>query len=96
MQLSAGEIWRNAHHLAFTNQTGGFLSYRTATTRFHDLRHTYAVAAIQSGDDIKTVQENLGHATAAFTLDVYGHVTARTKQASADHMETFIKSVSAD
>lgn len=36
MQLSAGEIWRNAHHLAFTNQTGGFLSYRTATTRFHD------------------------------------------------------------
>lgn len=36
--------------------------------------------AIQSGDDIKTVQENLGHATAAFTLDVYGHVTAQTKR----------------
>ena len=31
--------------------------------RFHDLRHSYAVAAIRSGDDIKTVQENLGHAT---------------------------------
>ena len=30
----------------------------------------YAVAAIKSGDDIKTVQDNLGHATAAFTLDV--------------------------
>ena len=40
--------------------------------RFHDLRHSYAVAAIRSGDDIKTVQGNLGHATAAFTLDVYG------------------------
>ena len=44
--------------------------------------------------DIKTVQENLGHHTAAFTLDVYGHVTDRMKQASADRMEGFIKSVS--
>ena len=51
--------------------------------------------AIKSGDDIKTVQENLGHATAAFTLDVYGHVTAQMKKDSADRMEQVIKSVSA-
>lgn len=36
--------------------------------------------ALQSGDDIKTVQENLGHATAAFTLDIYGHVLDEMKQ----------------
>ncbi|MDD5902140.1 MAG: hypothetical protein PUC58_02095 [Oscillospiraceae bacterium] len=30
-------------------------------TRFHDLRHSYSVAALRSRDDIKTVQENLGH-----------------------------------
>ena len=65
------------------------------TTRFHDLRHSYAVAAIKSGDDIKTVQENLGHATAAFTLDVYGHVTEKMKYDSADRMEQFIKAVGA-
>ena len=65
------------------------------TTRFHDLRHSYAVAAIKSGDDIKTVQENLGHATAAFTLDVYGHVTDKMKQDSANRMEQFIRSVNA-
>ena len=64
-------------------------------TRFHDLRHSYAVAAIENGDDIKTVQENLGHATAAFTLDVYGHVTAQMRRDSADRMEQVIKSVSA-
>ena len=64
-------------------------------TRFHDLRHSYAVAAIKSGDDIKTVQENLGHATAAFTLDVYGHVTEKMKYDSADRMEQFIKAVGA-
>lgn len=64
-------------------------------TRFHDLRHSYAVASIRSGDDIKTVQEDLGHATAAFTLDVYGHVTEKMKQESANRMEAFIKSVNA-
>ena len=62
-------------------------------TRFHDLRHSYAVASIKSGDDIKTVQENLGHATAAFTLDVYGHVTEQMKKDSAARMERFIKAV---
>ena len=62
-------------------------------TRFHDLRHSYAVASIKSGDDIKTVQENLGHATASFTLDVYGHVTNRMKQDSAARMEQFIHEV---
>ena len=65
------------------------------STRFHDLRHSYAVAALKSGDDIKTVQENLGHATAAFTLDVYGHVTEKMKYDSADRMEQFIKAVGA-
>ena len=62
--------------------------------RFHDLRRSYAVASIRSGDDIKTVQGNLGHATASFTLDVYGHVTMQMKQASAARMEEYIKSVS--
>ena len=61
--------------------------------RFHDLRYSYAVASIKSGDDIKTVQENLGHATASFALDVYGHVTDLMKQASAARMEQFIRSV---
>ena len=108
MRLEAGNSWEE-NNLIFSNQAGGFLSYRTVydcfkrivdkigspSTRFHDLRHTYAVLAIKSGDDIKTVQENLGHATAAFTLDVYGHVTAQMRRDSADRMEQVIKSVSA-
>lgn len=62
--------------------------------RLHDLRHSFAVASLRAGDDLKTVQENLGHATASFTLDVYGHVTEEMKQASADRMEQYIKGVS--
>ena len=51
------------------------------------------MATIESGDDIKTVQGNLGHATAAFTLDVYGHVTDQMKQESANRMESYITNV---
>lgn len=106
-RLRAGPAWEDSG-LVFTNELGGHLSPYTVyhnfkrlmasidfpEARVHDLRHSYAVAAIKSGDDIKTVQGNLGHATAAFTLDVYGHVTDQMKKESAERMERFIKSVS--
>lgn len=37
--------------------------------------------------------EALGHATAAFTLDVCGHVTGQMKQESANRMDSYIKDV---
>ena len=91
--------------LVFTTATGGNLSPQTVynhykklavkigapDSRVHDLRHTFAVLSLQNGDDVKTVQGNLGHATAAFTLDVYGHVSERMKEDSAARMEKYIK-----
>ena len=93
--------------LVFTNEIGAHLSDVTLykhykrivkslgleNARFHDLRHTYAVTALRNGDDVKTVQENLGYHTAAFTLDVYGHVTEQMKKESAARMEAYIKSL---
>lgn len=106
-QVRHREAWSNPYGFVFTNELGGHLipwtvvrhfkeivtSIGRPDARFHDLRHSYAVAAIRSGDDIKTVQGNLGHATASFTLDVYGHVTEQMKEASAARMEQYIKSV---
>ena len=63
-------------------------------SRVHDLRHTFAVLSLQNGDDVKTVQSNLGHATAAFTLDVYGHVSEKMKNDSAARMEAYIEGIS--
>lgn len=37
----------------------------------HELRHTAASLAVQSGANVKAVQRMLGHASAAMTLDVY-------------------------
>ena len=44
--------------------------------RIHDLRHSYAVAALRAGVDVKTVQHNLGHKQAAITLDIYAAYTS--------------------
>lgn len=109
MRFKAGQIWSNEHDLVFTLEDGSiFEQWRVKTefkkvlasaglesenVRFHDLRHTYAVNAIRAGDDIKSVQSNLGHASAAFTLDRYGHFTEQMKQDSASRMENFIKGV---
>jgi integrase len=40
----------------------------------HELRHTAASLAISSGANVKTVQRMLGHASAAMTLNRYGHL----------------------
>lgn len=107
--LAAGLTWQNEWNLCFTYPNGGYIPLQTALkhfkkiaakigrpdARFHDLRHTYAVTLLQEGDDIKTVQQNLGHATASFTLDVYGHVSEKMKQESAARMERFIEKIKA-
>jgi integrase len=43
-------------------------------TRFHDLRHFYASTLIAAGLHPKVIQERLGHATMAETMDTYGHL----------------------
>ena len=43
------------------------------TIRFHDLRHTCATLLLSRGVHPKLVQELLGHATIAMTLDTYSH-----------------------
>jgi len=42
--------------------------------RLHDIRHSYATAALAAGIPAKVVSERLGHATIAITMDVYSHV----------------------
>lgn len=93
--------------LVFTTALGIYLSPQTVyihykklakkigipESRVHDLRHTFAVLSLQNGDDMKTVQDNLGHATAAFTLDVYGHVSERMKDDSAARMQGYIQAI---
>ena len=102
-----GNGWENPDNLVFTTEFGRYINNKILYQnfkriakklgkpglRFHDLRHTYAVNSLRAGDDIKTVQENLGHATASFTLSTYAHATPGMKRESAKRMTAFIRSV---
>lgn len=48
--------------------------------KFHELRHTFAVRAIEIPDfDIKSLSEILGHKNVSFTLNVYGSANLTQK-----------------
>jgi site-specific recombinase XerD len=59
---------------------------------FH-LRHTGVVNAFRAGDDVKTVRQNAGHDSVAFTLDRYAHVTETMRRESADRMQNFFEAL---
>lgn len=106
-RLKMGNSYINPDNLVFTNEIGTHLCSHTLLKhfkahaaaigrpelRFHDLRHSFATISLENGDDAKTVSENLGHATVAFTLDVYGHVTDRMKKESADRMQKYFENL---
>lgn len=55
----------------------------------HTLRHTFATRCFEAGIDAKTVQNYLGHASIAITMDLYTHVTedkARTEMRKLERL----------
>lgn len=68
------------NHITTPDWAGGWFVYAKrrsdvpASLTIHDLRHTAASLAIAAGANVKAVQRMLGHASAAMTLDVYGHL----------------------
>lgn len=64
--------------------TGDAITPEFPTITPHDLRHTCASLAISAGANVKVVQHMLGHATAAMTLDLYGHLMSDDLASVAD------------
>lgn len=57
-----------------------------AHKKLHTTRHTFASMLIEDGEDIRNVQELLGHATLAMTSDIYSHVIEKTKKKVVNRM----------
>ncbi len=58
--------------------------------RLYDLRHTAATLALSAGVPAKVVSEQLGHASSAFTLDVYSHVLPHMQTEAAARVEAVL------
>ena len=53
---------------------------RKGLQQFHEIRHTFAVRAIEIPEfDIKSLSEILGHKNVSFTLNVYGSANMQQK-----------------
>jgi integrase len=100
-RLKAGSLWQD-HGLVFATHGGTPLdSHNVARTsfkpllkraglpdiRFHDLRHTCATLLLSRGHHPRLVQDLLGHASAALTLDRYSHVMPGMGDQTAAAME---------
>jgi integrase len=60
--------------------------------RMYDLRHTAATLALSAGVSPKIVSEQLGHASVAFTLEVYSHVLPHMQETAAMKVEALLTS----
>jgi len=51
--------------------------------RLHDLRHSYATAALAAGVPVKVLSQRIGHADVGVTLKVYAHVLPGDDESAA-------------
>lgn len=59
--------------------------------RFHDLRHGAATLSLAAGNDLKTVQALLGHASIVLTADTYTSVLPSLAQACAEATASLVR-----
>ena len=55
--------------------------------RFHDLRHTNVALRLEQGQNIKYIQNQLGHASIQTTIDRYGHLLKEVNTEQAMKLE---------
>lgn len=58
-------------------------------TNFHTLRHTFATRCVETGFDIKSLSEILGHSNVSTTLNLYAHPTIEHKKNNMDKLVLF-------
>lgn len=102
-RLAAGSKWHSLD-LVFTTEVGTPYEGRNLTRTLHRvlkdqgiqrlgvhaLRHTFATRAIESGMDVRTLSEILGHSNITLTLQLYAHSTSETKRKAMESLEIFL------
>jgi integrase len=99
--LAFGREYSREPLLCFPGWAGGPMDPQRLTIRFrrlmqkigivgraplHGWRHTSATVILNETKNIKLVQSRLGHASAAFTMQVYAHAIDSADRSAADHL----------
>lgn len=98
----AANLERNEHDLVFTTPEGrpidGVLFSRNVfnpalrlagirRVNFHALRHSYVSMLLHQGENIKFISNQVGHASAKMTLDIYSHLLPDTQSKAMRRLE---------
>jgi integrase len=105
-QLSLGTVWRKsglvfpsligtpwlprAFYRGFRDVVARAEVPDRNTLNWHCLRHTAASQWLRHGADVFSVSRRLGHASAAFTMDVYGHLLSGQQERAAAALDYLI------
>jgi integrase len=110
-ELAEHLVGKKLDDLVFTSPTGAVLRNTNFRPRVfdpaaewvgltwltpHELRHTAASLAVQAGANVKLVQQMLGHASAAMTLDVYAGLFADNLDEVADRLDQAFANLNAN
>jgi len=63
--------------------------FKLKNVHLHCLRHSYASMLLENGEDLKIIQENLGHTDIKITSNIYTHVAEKLKIRSARKLDGF-------
>jgi len=55
--------------------------------RIHDLRHTFASLLINQGENLKVIQQQMGHGSIKVTVDIYGHLYPEAASAAVQRLD---------
>lgn len=104
-QVAIGDGWHDTAGLVVLEADGSPIHPQVLTRRFvsavrkvdglpvirlHDVRHSYATAALAAGVPVKVLSSRLGHADVAVTLRTYAHVMPGDDEDAASRVADFI------
>jgi integrase len=105
-KLSISDLYKHDLNLVLCREDGDFMPKSSLFNAFqrilnhaglpkipiHALRHTHAVLLLESGVEMKFIQERLGHKTYQMTADIYSHVSKKIEETSMQKFESYIRS----
>lgn len=101
------DVYRNDLNLVFCRDDGYIMPKSNLFNAFkrilkqanipslpiHSLRHTHAVLLLEAGNEMKFIQERLGHGSYQITADVYSHISKRIDEKSMNKSEEYFNEI---